>query len=187
MMHFLIPICLLFMIGHVDSISLIDLVKQSAAKLKTSSSNRHHSSWKEGISKIDTTSQSVGRTPHADSISDLPQQAPAGSKVKTEPTSGTVMSSASIQNAADLVLQYIQLTPNFKTAHGIGSEPDKSPEKSTAKDPTGNQPPESSQGSSKELLSPEQQLALLLSVADEIKQIGTPGSGYITKTSPCNI
>ena len=180
-MHYFIPICLFLVFSHVGSMSLLDLVKQSAAKLKTSSSSRHQSLWKEGISKMDTTSQNVGKIPHADPISALPQQAPEASKVKTDPTSGTVMSSASIQNAADLVLQYIQLTPNFKNAHGIGSEPEKSPEKSTAKDPTGNQSTESSQESTKELLSPEQQLALLLSVADEIKQIGTPGSGNVER------
>ena len=203
-LQFLIPICL-SVFGHVDSMSLVDLVKQSAAKLNpqfakalpstgTETSNRQNSAIQAPTlesSRQEGIGQTFRRTFQPDPISVLPEQRPLWSKAKARQASEPAVSAESIQKAADLVLQYIQLTPNFKSVHGLGPGPDTSSVKSaTREDPVGEpinigakqevkfgNPPKSTKGDTNKQLSPEQQLALLLSVADEIKQIGTPGSG----------
>ena len=204
-LQFLIPICL-SVFGHVDNMSLVDLVKQSAAKLnpqfakalpstETETSNRQNSAIQAPTlesSRQEGIGETFRRTFQPDPISVLPEQRPLWSKAKARQASEPAVSAESIQKAADLVLQYIQLTPNFKTVHGLGPGSDTPSAKSATREeqPVGEpinigakqevkfgNPPKSAQGGTKEQLSPEQQLALLLSVADEIKQIGTPGSG----------
>ena len=207
--YFIILLCLLSVFGRVGGISLVDLVKQSAVKLNPhfeKASLLTGSGTKRQPSVIQTPSmvasrkhekqqtgpspQTGRRTSHADPISVLPEKKTLGSDVKGGQATEIAAPAASIQQAVDLVLQYIQLTPKFginsigeKGLDATAANPAAKSESTDRTTPVGSNhkaafvnPQKSTPWSTKEKLSPEQQLGLLLSVADEIKKIGTPSS-----------
>lgn len=109
----------LSVLGHADTGSLVDLVKQSALRLNPKLLGP--------LERLEVKAPSlISAVPQL--LTDQTTEAPVGNpSTRNGPTSeqtpldGTTGSDASIQEAVDLVLQYIQLTSNFTGMHNITS------------------------------------------------------------------